>query len=62
MSTEDMNGEAAYVDNGLAWLIEKGIWDTMPTWLGEEPTRSLRERFEPGGHRWDIQGDREPGL
>ena len=46
LAKRDMNGEAVYIEGGNNWLIEKNIWDTMPTWLGEEPTRRLREGLQ----------------
>jgi len=38
-----INGKAIYVECGKGWEFEDGLYDTMPQWLGDEPTRLLRE-------------------
>jgi hypothetical protein len=38
----EMNGKAVYVEGGRGWEFEGG-YGGMEGWLGEEPTRFLRE-------------------
>jgi hypothetical protein len=37
------------VEGGRGWEVETGIDETMPVWLGEEPTRRLREHLKTVG-------------
>lgn len=41
-----MNGKAIYSEGGQGWEFEDGVWQTMPHWLGEEPTHMLRENMK----------------
>lgn len=43
MTTDGFYGKAVYVEGGRNWEIEEGLDRTMPQWLGEEPTRRLKE-------------------
>jgi len=56
-TTEGMNGKAIYVEQAQGWEIEDGLWRTMPDWLGEEPTRRLREGLAivDTGDAWKIK-------
>jgi NAD(P)-dependent dehydrogenase (short-subunit alcohol dehydrogenase family) len=44
-----MNGKSIYVEGGKGWEFEDGLWKTMPSWLGEEPTRMLRDNMKAMG-------------
>jgi hypothetical protein len=57
MTTDGMNGKGVYVEGGQGWEIEDGLWNTMPLWLGEEPTRRLREGLAlvDTGEAWKIK-------
>jgi hypothetical protein len=57
MTTDGMNGKAVYVEGGQGWEIEDGLSNTMPLWLGEEPTRRLREGLAlvGTGEAWKIK-------
>jgi len=56
-TTDGMNGKAVYVEGAQGWEIEDGLWRTMPDWLGEEPTRRLREgsKLVDTGEVWKIK-------
>ncbi|KAK3724789.1 hypothetical protein LTR37_000837 [Vermiconidia calcicola] len=41
-----MNGKAVYVEGGRGWEIMDGLDRTMPAWLGDEPTKRIREHLE----------------
>jgi hypothetical protein len=43
---KDLWGKAVYVEGGRGWEILEGIDATMPTWMGEEPARRIREHLE----------------
>jgi hypothetical protein len=57
MTTDGMNGKAVYVEGGQGWEIEDGLRSTMPQWVGEEPTRRLREGLAlvDTGEAWTIK-------
>ena len=57
VTTDGMNGKAVYVEGGQRWEIEDGLWNMMPLWLGEEPTRRLREDLAlvGTGEAWKIK-------
>ena len=57
MTTDGMNGKGVYVEGGQGWEIEDGLFNTMPLWLGEEPTRRLREGLAlvGTGEAWNIK-------
>lgn len=40
---KEMNGKAVYVEGGRGWEFEDEYMGGMEGWLGEEPTRFLRE-------------------
>ena len=44
-----MNGKSIYVEAGKGWEFEDSLWKTMPQWLGEEPTKILRENLKTMG-------------
>ena len=41
-----LNGKSLYIEGGKAWDFEAGLQDNMEAWLGEEPTKWLRENRE----------------
>ena len=43
LTETELWGKSVYVDGGEGWEWETGYWDTMPTWLGEEPVWRLKE-------------------
>jgi hypothetical protein len=57
MTSSGMNGKAVYVEGGQGWEIEDGLNKTMPQWLGEDPTRRLRESLAvvDTGEAWKIK-------
>ncbi|KAK5174033.1 uncharacterized protein LTR77_001113 [Saxophila tyrrhenica] len=54
---KEMHGKAVYVEGGRGWEIMDGLDRTMPAWLGEEPTKRLRQHLETvaQGDGWKIQ-------
>ena len=57
LTANGMNGKAIYVEGSQGWEIEDGLWNTMPMWLGQEPTRRLREGLAlvDTGEAWKIK-------
>ncbi|KAJ9137133.1 hypothetical protein NKR23_g9356 [Pleurostoma richardsiae] len=46
LSEKDATGKAMYVEGAKAWEFEETMWETMPAWLGEEPTKMLKANAE----------------
>lgn len=44
--TKGMTGKAIYIEGGTGWEFEERLYQLMPQWLGEEPTRMLRASAE----------------
>lgn len=42
----NMTGKAIYVEGASGWEFEDRLYQAMPQWLGEEPTRMLRANAE----------------
>lgn len=56
-TSKDLSGKAVYVEGDLFWEIEDGITNSMPQWLGEEPTQRLRAwlKLLDSGDAWKIK-------
>lgn len=46
LTSTTVTGKAFYVEGASAWEFEDRLYQTMPQWLGEEPTRMLRANAE----------------
>ncbi|KAL9617881.1 MAG: hypothetical protein Q9160_007369 [Pyrenula sp. 1 TL-2023] len=46
LTSTDVTGKAFYVEGTSAWEFEDGFYQSMPQWLGEQPTRMLRANAE----------------
>ena len=46
LTERGMWGKSVYVEGGKGWEFEGGYWDTMPQWLGQEPTMRLRKGLD----------------
>jgi len=44
-----INGKSILVEGGKGWEFEDGLRKTMSQWLGEEPTKMLRENMKAVG-------------
>lgn len=54
-----MNGKSLYIEGGRSWEFEDGLIREMPNWLGEEPTRMLRENVAYIKSLGGIRGDQK---
>ena len=46
MTDSSMHGKSVYVEEGKGWEFEDGLQKNTDSWLGEEPSRLLRENRE----------------